>query len=327
MRRSNLLTIAIISFCVSACLSASWQPSGPEGGPIGCLEIAPWDAGVAWIAGLGGGVFKTTDGGYHWQNSGSGLSGRPPFKSVNALKASLQEAGTVFAETSDGVYRTTDSGSTWHLLSADNRQIAIDQIDGTRLYGDLSRSTDGGQSWTAYGPLPDTFSPVDVAIDPHDSQIVYLAYGWRGVLRSTDAGAHWLTTTAVAGDYAVERVHTTDAGVVYAGSSTSLQKSEDQGLTWTTVPGLDGYISSIASGQAGRVILVICSYRLFASTDWGSSWGEVGLPEGATALGVTLDAAGERFWLGTNDGVLTSDDGEDTGQFEIKGSTLKCWPD
>ncbi|MGB3948784.1 MAG: hypothetical protein WBM13_12425 [Bacteroidia bacterium] len=69
--------------------------------------------------------------------------------------------------------------------------------------GGLWKSTDGGNNWSLWNTDQlTTLAISDVAIDPQNSQIIYLASGDRdgistygiGVLKSTDGGLTWNTT-------------------------------------------------------------------------------------------------------------------------------------
>src|SRR3989338_3317613 len=68
--------------------------------------------------------------------------------------------------------------------------------------GGLWKSTNGGTSWTTSTDQLTVIGCTDVAIDPGNTQIMYLATGDGdagdcysiGILKSTDGGATWNTT-------------------------------------------------------------------------------------------------------------------------------------
>ena len=72
----------------------------------------------------GTGIYKTTDGGMTWTNvtSAAGLDSHFPWSDVvvdpNTVTTIYAAHGDIFAQnTANGVYRSTDSGATWSLLT------------------------------------------------------------------------------------------------------------------------------------------------------------------------------------------------------------------
>ena len=111
--------------------------------------------------------------------------------------------------------------------------------------GGIWKSTDDGTNWT---PLSDDLPQIGVsgiAIDPTDSNIIYIATGDDdagdsysvGVMKSTDAGQTWNTTGL---NYLYTNYKTTNEifidptnnSHIWAASTDGLQKSEDGGETW-----------------------------------------------------------------------------------------------
>jgi hypothetical protein len=113
---------------------------------------------------------------------------------------SVDTSGT----TTGGVYRSTDSGANWTKLSAsgDLSQPRRAEVapDGT-LYvtagpSGVFKMARGGSSLTKITTLPTTLSYNAIAIDPNDSQKVYVSdissdSTRKNVLRTTNAGASW----------------------------------------------------------------------------------------------------------------------------------------
>ena len=111
--------------------------------------------------------------------------------------------------------------------------------------GGIWKSTDDGTNWT---PLSDHLPQIGVsgiAIDPTDSNVIYIATGDDdagdsysvGVMKSTDAGQTWNTTGL---NYLYTNYKTTNEifidptnnSHIWAASTDGLQKSEDGGDTW-----------------------------------------------------------------------------------------------
>lgn len=129
---------------------------------------APWENGV--FTGPGSGLYKSTDGGEHWQRLQRGLPtaaqglGRIGFavsRSNPRILYATVAADAAFA----GIYRSDDAGASWRRTSSDARtwgrgddfaEIRPDPRDPETVYVANTaayKSTDGGRNWTAFrGP-------------------------------------------------------------------------------------------------------------------------------------------------------------------------------
>jgi photosystem II stability/assembly factor-like uncharacterized protein len=152
-------------------------------------------------------VYKTTNGGTNWSatNGGAALDGNPAL-SMGIARTSQD---TVFVGTVPGTGRV-------HIF----------------------RTTNGGTNWTdVTSTLPNRY-PLDIAVDPRDSRIVYIAFGGFDTTRlakSTDAGMTWqdisgtlpnVPTTAVA-------IDPFNTDFVYAGCDLGVFVSTNGGNSWS----------------------------------------------------------------------------------------------
>lgn len=145
---------------------------GPMGGRVAAITGVPGEPGVAYIGSADGGIFKTSDYATTW---------RPIFNhehtgAIGALAVAPSAHNIVWAGT----------GEPWVI------RAAPDLGDG------VYRSTDSGRSWTHMG-LDATGHVANIAIDPHDANVVYVcAVGQfyrtqpeRGVFKTADGGRTW----------------------------------------------------------------------------------------------------------------------------------------
>src|SRR5262249_49439778 len=97
--------------------------------------------------------FKTTDAAARWNNQNSGLAGN-----VSALAVAPSPPNTIYAASSTGFYRSTDSGSTWTKIqttgvtSFNFSALTVDPSNASVIYlgqFGLFKSTDGGSSWAS----------------------------------------------------------------------------------------------------------------------------------------------------------------------------------
>jgi photosystem II stability/assembly factor-like uncharacterized protein len=150
----------------------------------GTGEANPPGGGLTYF---GDGVYKSTDNGAHWENTGLTQSesiGRIAIDPKNPSRVFVAAAGHVARSAGQrGLYRTDDAGKTWKLVLAPPNattgaiDVAINpanpsivyaslwdhrRTNGTRNYGGvgsgLFRSKDGGETWTrlqnVVDPLP-----------------------------------------------------------------------------------------------------------------------------------------------------------------------------
>jgi uncharacterized repeat protein (TIGR01451 family) len=168
------------------------------------------------LAASSGPIFKSPDGGLTWQ----AITGVPPNGSVTAFSSSPNfffapskpsVAYAAFYSTSSalGVYKSTDSGSSWALANPDIASgaaalLSVDPSNENILYGlgtgsdrSLLKSIDGGVTWSAltWDNAGTNTNPNILAIDPVHTNILYAASGQR-IGRSVDGGSTWETLRA-----------------------------------------------------------------------------------------------------------------------------------
>ncbi|HKO59349.1 MAG TPA: hypothetical protein VJ276_26010 [Thermoanaerobaculia bacterium] len=151
-----------------------WTFLGPGniGGRTRVLVIDPVDNDLMWTGGVSGGIWKSYDGGGHWQPVGDGLQNL----AINSLVQDPRDRETLFAGTGEGYFREEVRGTALPLR-------------GNGIYV----THDGGTTWNILPSTDDNddFRWVnDLAISGHDSQRLYAATR-TGVWRSGDAGETW----------------------------------------------------------------------------------------------------------------------------------------
>jgi photosystem II stability/assembly factor-like uncharacterized protein len=152
--------------------------------------------------------------------------------------------------------------------------------------------------WTS--PGPDGGMVLTVAVDPTDSDIVYVGT-FNGVFKSTDGGGSWASASRGLPGQAVRindiAVSPSDPDVLYAGSEANgVFRSADSGETWTAVSaGLPGHIGAVEIDAANpdRVWAGVRS-GVFFSTNGGKTWSRRGrgLSPGSDVVGLTFERSG-----------------------------------
>ncbi len=205
--RSMFILTSII-FELSAMASGQYNPSfyqemkwrmiGPYRGgrTVGATGV-PGQPNVFYIGVNNGGVWKTNDYGRTWIP----VFDNQPTGSVGALAVALSDPNIIYVgsgeglqrpdlSTGDGMFKSTDGGTTWrHLGLSDAQQIGaiiVDPHDARRLYvavlghpyganeeRGVFRSKDGGETWEKILYKDVNTGAIALAFDPTNSKTIY----------------------------------------------------------------------------------------------------------------------------------------------------------
>jgi photosystem II stability/assembly factor-like uncharacterized protein len=187
---------------------------------------------------------------------------------------------------SGGVWKTTNSGTTWQAIFDEEKSYSIgcvvldpsnpeivwvgtgENVGGRHVaFGDgVYRSDDGGASWKNMG-LKDSQHISEIIVDPTDSKTVYVASqgplwspgGERGLFKTTDGGATWTNV---------------------------LSDGEWTGVTDVVMDSRDPQVLYAATWQHHRTVAAVIDggpeTGIYKTSDGGSNWTrlEKGLPKG-----------------------------------------------
>lgn len=175
-------------------------------------SLGPWEDANG-IAGTGGGLFKSTDGGTTWKQLSNGLPAN--LVQINVAIAA-SDPQRLYATTSTmvesgyatdkglGVYRSDDAGATWRRITDDPRPamkigggdlpvIAVDPGNADVVYSTsivTVRSTDGGKTWISLRGAPGGDDYQNIWINPRDPKIL-LVVSDQGAIVSVNGGESW----------------------------------------------------------------------------------------------------------------------------------------
>ena len=254
-----------------------WKERGPGNveGRTRTIIVDPDDpTHNTWLVGsVGGGVWKTVDGGDSWTS----LTDHLPNLSVSHLVMAPSNHDIIYMGTGEGfgnadavagsgIFKSTDRGESWTQLAstvADNafryvNRLAIDPdnpdvvVAATNI--GIYRTENGGGTWQAtYGstiPGPQGAGRMqDLRARPDDFDIQFATEYGRKVIKSVDGGKTWQTSLA-AFHNGVRRIELAIApsapDVVYASLENKVQdengiyqsdlyRTTDSGETWTAM--------------------------------------------------------------------------------------------
>ena len=310
-----------------------WRHIGPEGNRFSAAAGVNDDPHTYYVGAASGGVYKTTDGGVHWE----AIFDDQPVQSIGALAVAPSDPNVVWVGTGEGkirshvsigagVYRSEDAGRTWkfkglldtgriprllvHPTDSDIAWVcALGHAYGPQQTRGVYRTTDGGDSWERVLFVDEDTGCSDLAMDPTNPRILY-AGTWQLEIRT------WGRTSG--------------------GPGGGLHVSRDAGTTWERLSGPGNGIG-LPEKPVGKVAVAVAPSnpdRIFAmletgdgipwegretedgqvwrSEDGGATWGLVtrnrnamGRPHYYSRIVISPDDEDEAYFLTASFGVST----------------------
>ncbi|HWQ31660.1 MAG TPA: hypothetical protein VNQ79_02160 [Blastocatellia bacterium] len=291
---------------------------------IGTVAVAPSDSRIIWVgtgelngrnsSSWGDGVYKSTDGGETWTNTG--------------LKDSHNIARIAIDPNDPNIVYVAALGHLW----GPNKERGV------------YKTTDGGKTWSAVLQVSQDVGCIDLRMDPSDSKTLYAAMYFRrrtpfsfmsgsrdgGIFRTSDGGANWKRLSSglpsQTGRIGLD-VYRRDPKIVYAvvesdaGGDSSMDdaesrsggvfRSDDGGETWKRVNSIAPrafYFSQIRVDPNNDQHVYVLGYGLHTSDDGGKTFksdGGKGYHGDLHAMWIDPNNS-DRVLLGTDGGVYQS---------------------
>ena len=175
--------------------------------------------------------------------------------------------------------------------------IAFDPFDSEIIWigspaGGLWKSTDGGSNWTTNTDDLPVIGVSHIAIDPNNSQIMYIVTGDAyasdtysiGILKSIDGGSTWNTTGL---SYTVDQAKTVNKVIInpnytdslIAATNSNIMISADAGITWQIVAPIGRWRDLEFKPDNSNVIYAAKqsngSSSIYRSSDGGANWSNI----------------------------------------------------
>src|SRR2546423_3823693 len=178
----------------------TWRLIGPfRGGRVLAVSGVVGDPRTYYFGGVGGGVWKTSDGGLTWRPVTDKV--KDMSASIGAIAVAPSDPNVVYAATGEacirgniivgnGVFKSTDSGKTWNFSGLRDTQAigriivhpknpdivfvaALGHPFGSNPERGIYRTTDGGKNWTKVLFKDKNTGGIDIALDPANPGVLF----------------------------------------------------------------------------------------------------------------------------------------------------------
>jgi len=262
---------------------ATWNSVGmgitsPYVDELFCTDANTLLAGLYPNAGVNdGGLYRSTDDGASWQLADARFSG-------SSVEAIVQNGTAIYAASGqNGVARSTDDGVTWTFPSStlnatnilsflfldDRNAFAGNQV------GQVLKSTDAGETWTIAFSLPG--QPNIYSLDRLNSGTLLAGTNFGGIYRSTDNGTTWTLSSDGLTSIDPASMASNSKGEIYvsfsiSGNQGAIQKTADQGQSWTQIQNPPSGASLLAFGPSDELYVGGYAGGPFYTVDNGATW-------------------------------------------------------
>lgn len=231
----------------------------------------------------GGGLWISHDAGRTWKEA-AGLRGQ----SIRSLAQAPSNHEIMFAGTLEGVFRSSDAGRSWRLISPEGSKeihevesLAIDPRDPEIVYAGTWhlpwKTSDGGEKWVniKQGVIVDS-DVFSIIIDPEHPKTVYMS-ACSGIYKSENSGVLFRKIQGIPDTARRTRVLRQDpahGSTVYAGTTEGLYKTTDAGRTFRRMTPDNVIINDVYvdPDNPDRVLLATDRGGVLTSADGGETF-------------------------------------------------------
>ena len=305
----------------------------PAGG--GARLNRPKRRSVNWIAVIAA-VLASVCSGMLVAGSGQWTGGLPEGGRVEGVAHDpLTKDVVLVSPTRNGAYRSADGARTWAPsrsgLPLEGLRLAASR-DGTFLaHGTvccssivLYRSSDGGSTWQDIAPVAPQSGSRSFAVDPDDSDTVYLTTDDSGAFKTTDGGATWSPINnglpSPLPYLTVITVDPSDTQRLYLVSSGDLYSSANGGASWVSLGRALPFRGLLVDPEDPERLFGFTTSSFYRSLDGGVTWATM---LGEYSVSLALDETSTNVLLaGTRTSIFRSEDGGDSWVETTPGQTL-----
>jgi len=297
---------------------------------IGFLEMHPTNPQILFAAagnyamsqiGLKGGIYRTKDGGQHWEEVLSN-------DEFTVVTFSPSNPNIVYAGSGLAFYRSEDGGDTWLIFNKPEEfcfgapgiragvpiSAVVDPDDPMTIFvnnygGGVFKSTDGARTWVDCSKGYTGAELHDISIDPQNPSTVY-TIGRSGPFRSFNGGKDWKGLSYAPANqsewYGIALNPRNPQEVIISDEHQgTIHKSEDGGNTWKTVfrhPEVDASDPYNRHGFKGIAYAPSNTHIVYAGMRKESRAVDGDMPPGSS-FGVYKSIDGGETWVEKNSGL------------------------
>ncbi|MFQ5576635.1 MAG: hypothetical protein ACE5G8_06555, partial [Anaerolineae bacterium] len=319
----------------------TWGNLPPNMAALEVQDLAVAPGGALFAANNQAGVFKSTDGGRTWAETGF-----PARSGTEPARLAAANDGALFAAAGGALERSDDGGASWRYLPnlpagfrvsalAASPNFAADGVvlaGGNYAHNAIIRSADRGQTWQTVFERNAVEGASDVAAIVFAPGAVYAWLQYGGLLHSGDGGLTWAAVELGEAD----RYFVQSLAVAPGGSPVIAGALDGRVLVWEpetgtvqergrNIPEERSWSSTLAFDAAGTLFLGT-DRGVYRSSDmgqtWAAAWAGLPLSSGKQTPGEVnaLRAAGNRLYAApARGGLFASDDGGQTWRSALTG--------
>ncbi len=321
----NIILIGGVNIWGSTNGGASWQQKGHWTGSQTAQYVHADQHYFAFspsgemFAGNDGGIYKTADAGNNWTDLSNGLHILQPYR----LSTSPTDPDRFLCGNQDnGTF--LKNNTVWNaVMGGDGMECIIDYeneniLYGSIYYGSISKSTDGGHSFSNI-QVPgsgDWVTPYIMHPTDHNTLLV----GKDAIYKTTNGGDTWSSISSGivgASTYQALAISPVNTNYIFASDGYELWTSTDNGSSWATItPNVNSYITTIACSDSDPQKLWVslsgfnANEKAYYSEDGGNSWTNIsgGLPNIPTNCIIHQKQSNNLLYMATDLGVYVKDD-------------------
>ena len=271
-------------------------------------------------SGNDGGLYYSDDNGNDWIDISDGLH-ITQFYSLG-VSQTVQDRVITGAQ-DNGTFLKTNLN--WDaVIGGDGMECIIDYTNsntmyGALYYGDVRKSTNGGNSFSSIGPSNNGAWETPYALDKNNPNIIYI--GYDELQKSVNGGSNWTQITngqTNGGKIDEIGLSKSNSNVIFITDGADIFSTTNGGANWTQVnnnlPNKTITYVIVHPTDANKVWVTLSGYtvgeKVYKSTNGGNNWVNISgtlpnIPVNCIELDKTNNL--ETVYIGTDLGVFTSD--------------------